>query len=57
MAGCKLLAREGLFAGPSSGAYVHAALRIAREGRYRRVVTLVCDTGERYFSTSMWSSR
>lgn len=57
MAGCRLLAAEGLFAGPSSGAYLHAALRFARERRYRRIVTLVCDTGERYFSTSMWGSR
>jgi cysteine synthase A len=48
----KLLAkREGLLVGISSGANVHAALRVAREmGRGKRVVTILPDTGERYIS-------
>jgi cysteine synthase B len=54
LAACALLARAGIFAGPSSGAYVHTALALARSGRYRRIVTLLCDTGERYVSTGMW---
>jgi cysteine synthase B len=54
---CGRLAREGIFVGPSSGAYVHAALRAAQSGRYRRIVTILCDTGERYYSTGMWSDR
>jgi len=48
------LARRGLFVGPSSGAYVHAAMQLARSGRYRTVVTTLNDTGERYGSTGIW---
>jgi cysteine synthase A len=48
----KLLARqEGLFVGISSGANVWAAQQIARElGPGKNVVTILCDTGERYLS-------
>jgi cysteine synthase B len=49
------LARRGLFVGPSSGAYVHAAIALARRGDYRTVVTTLNDTGERYGSTGMWT--
>ncbi len=52
---CRRLAERGIFVGPSSGAYVHAALRAAVSGRYRSIVTLLCDTGERYGSTGMWA--
>ena len=48
------LARCGLFVGPSSGAYVHAAIALARRGEFRTVVTTLNDTGERYGSTGMW---
>jgi cysteine synthase B len=51
---CRLLARAGLFVGPSSGAYVHAAAELARGGRHHTVVTLLNDSGERYLSTGMW---
>ena len=51
---CRRLARAGLFVGPSSGAYVHAAAELARSGRHRTVVTLLSDGGERYLSTGMW---
>lgn len=50
------LAAAGYFVGPSSGAYVHAALELAATGRFRRIVTLLCDTGERYLSTGMWNT-
>ncbi len=48
----KRLAREeGLLVGISSGANMMAALQIAKEmGKGRRVVTVLPDTGERYFS-------
>jgi cysteine synthase A len=48
----KLLARrEGLLVGISSGANVRIACDVARElGPGKRVVTVLCDTGERYFS-------
>ena len=48
------LARCGLFVGPSSGASVHVATRLAESGRFGTVVTVLCDTGERYGSTGMW---
>jgi cysteine synthase B len=51
---CGWLARSGLFVGASSGAYVHAALQLAKSGRFRTVVTLLNDTGERYASTGLW---
>ncbi|MCY1009807.1 cysteine synthase family protein [Nannocystis pusilla] len=48
----KRLAREeGLFAGTSTGSNVLAALRVAeRLGPDATVVTLMCDTGMKYFS-------
>lgn len=43
--------REGVLVGISAGANVHVALEVARElGPGRTVVTILCDTGERYFS-------
>ncbi len=45
------LAREGLLVGISAGANVFAATALAKElGPGKNVVTLLCDTGERYFS-------
>jgi cysteine synthase len=48
----KRLAREeGLLVGISSGANVKIAVDLARElGAGKRVLTILCDTGERYFS-------
>ncbi len=51
---CAQLAKQGLFVGPSSGAYVHAAWDLAGCGEHRTLVTLLNDTGERYGSTGMW---
>lgn len=49
-----LAAREGLLAGISSGAIVRAALKVARDlGPGKNLVTFVCDTGERYLSTTL----
>jgi cysteine synthase A len=46
-----LAKREGLLAGISSGANMAVALEVARElGAGKNVVTMLCDTGERYFS-------
>lgn len=50
----KRLAREeGIFAGISSGAAMHAALEIAKrkESKGKMIVVLLPDTGERYLST------
>jgi cysteine synthase A len=50
------LSREfGLLVGTSSGANVVAALRTARElGPNARVVTILCDRAERYYSTKLF---
>jgi cysteine synthase A len=50
----RLIREEGILAGISSGANVHAARTVARKiGAGKRVVTLVCDTGERYLSVDL----
>ena len=47
----RLAREEGLLVGISAGAAVHAALAVAGElGPGQNVVTVLCDTGERYFS-------
>ncbi len=47
----ELAQREGLLLGISSGANVAVALDVARElPENAHVVTMLCDTGERYFS-------
>jgi cysteine synthase A len=47
----ELAHREGLLVGISAGAAVHAAVEVARElGPGKNVVTVLPDTGERYFS-------
>src|SRR4029077_15511811 len=46
-----LLRGEGILAGSSSGTLVAAALRYCREQTAaQRVVTLVCDSGNKYLS-------
>src|SRR4029077_1542355 len=49
--------REGVFAGISAGANIHAALEVAArpEMAGKRVVTIVCDSGERYMSLPFFS--
>lgn len=47
----KLGREEGILAGISAGANVFAALQVARKlGPGKRVATIICDSGERYFS-------
>ena len=52
----KRMAREeGILCGISSGSNVAAALRLAKKlGKGKTVVTVVPDTGERYFSTPLF---
>ena len=49
-----LAAREGIFAGVSSGGAVAAALRLSAEVRGAVIVTIVCDRGDRYLSTGVF---
>jgi cysteine synthase A len=44
----RLAREEGLLVGPSSGANVHAAIDVAKGLAGGIVVTILCDTGERY---------
>jgi cysteine synthase A len=44
----RLAREEGLLVGPSSGANVHAALEVATKLGRGNVVTILCDSGERY---------
>ena len=47
----ELLKKEGILAGSSSGTLLAAALRYCREQKTeKRVVTLVCDSGNKYLS-------
>lgn len=47
----RLAREEGLLTGISTGAIVHAALKVAAElGTGKTVVAVLCDTGERYLS-------
>lgn len=51
----RLAREEGLLCGISSGSNVAAALRMARElGPGKTVLTVLPDTGERYFSTPLF---
>jgi cysteine synthase B len=49
----RLARDEGIFTGPSGGAAVAAAMRLARE-ETGRIVVLIADGGERYLSTPLW---
>jgi len=49
---------EGLLVGISSGANLQAAYEIAcrKENRGKTIITILCDTAERYLSTDLFSS-
>ncbi len=49
-----LAAREGIFAGISSGAALAAAVAVARDLREGVVVVIFPDAGARYLSTPVW---
>jgi cysteine synthase B len=51
----ELTAREGIFAGISSGAVIHVAQRIAQELAEGDIVCLLADGGWKYLSTEAWA--
>jgi cysteine synthase B len=51
-----LLEREGIFGGVSSGAVVHAALRLAAELDEGVVVCVLADGGWKYLSAGFWDA-
>jgi len=58
IATAKMLAREeGLLVGISAGANVYATMQIAsrEEFKGKTLLTILCDTGERYLSTELFS--
>lgn len=54
----RLAREEGILGGISAGANVHAALELAARPEFKdgRVVTIVCDSGDRYMSLPFFSS-
>ncbi|NBC48285.1 MAG: cysteine synthase CysM [Gammaproteobacteria bacterium] len=51
-----LAAREGIFAGVSSGGAVAAALKLSAEVEDAVIVVIICDRGDRYLSTGVYPS-
>lgn len=50
-----LAAQEGIFAGISSGGAVAAALQLGEKLEGKVIVTIICDRGDRYLSTGVFS--
>ncbi|SQI37150.1 Cysteine synthase B [Leminorella richardii] len=50
----QLATREGIFCGVSSGGAVAGALKIAAQNPGAKVVTVICDRGDRYLSTGVF---
>jgi len=51
-----LAAKEGIFAGISSGGAVAAALKLSQELHNALIVAIICDRGDRYLSTGVFPS-
>src|SRR5437660_258536 len=47
--------QEGIFAGPSCGAALHAALRVANSMEQGKIVVILADGGWKYLSEHLWT--
>lgn len=52
----RLTREEGIFAGVSSGGALWATLQISREVQNAVIVCIICDRGDRYLSTGVFSA-
>ena len=52
----RLAAEEGIFAGVSSGGALAAAMKISEQVENAVIVSIVCDRGDRYISTGVFSA-
>lgn len=50
-----LATEEGIFCGVSSGGAVYGALQLAKEVENATIVCIICDRGDRYLSTGVFS--
>jgi len=55
----RLAKEEGILCGISAGGNVHAAVELAKrpENKGKLIVTIICDTGERYLSTWLFEEK
>jgi cysteine synthase B len=53
----RLAAEEGVFAGVSSGGSVAGALRLSQRLENAVIVAIICDRGDRYLSTGVFSGQ
>ena len=51
----RLAKDEGIFAGVSSGSAIAAAMRLSAEVEGATIVAIICDRGDRYLSTGVFS--
>jgi len=52
---CNKVAKTGLFVGQSSGSYLAACFKLMKKIDSGKIVTIFNDSGDRYFSTGLWS--
>ena len=52
----KIAKNEGVLVGISSGANLWGARQMAKKYPGKNIVTILCDTGERYLSTDLYST-
>ena len=53
----ELAAKEGIFAGISSGGATHAALELSNQVNNATIVVIICDRGDRYVSTGIFPDK